>query len=117
MPKSDLDTLSSRLRFRVTLITLAAPEDQGSLGNPIEQPQVEADAWADVRAMSAREFAYAGTLVGTVTSVVEIRWRPGWEMDGRLKRVRFRERSLNVDGVTDPESLKVRLLLFCTEPR
>lgn len=119
MATSDLDTLANRLRYRVTLEARPAPEDQNALGEAIEQHAGEVETWADVRGVGVREFSYASTLAAEANTIVEIRWRPDMEgpQQGRCKRLRYRDRVLNINGAVDPEGRRVRLLLYCTEER
>lgn len=111
---TDAESLSSRLRYRVTLVAEASPADQNRMGEPIESRFVEATLWADVRTLSGRELVNAMQVAATASSVVEIRWRPGVD---RFKSVQFEGRTLNIDAAVDPDSRRIRLLLYCQEQR
>lgn len=113
MPRPDTESVSSRLRHRVLVEHPPGPEDRDPVtGEPVEAWSVVAACWADVREVSGRELVYAQQVQAESSTVVEIRYRPGVD---RTCRVEVEGRKLNVDAVVDPDSLGIRLLLFCRE--
>lgn len=110
--KADPENLSGRLRDRVTLIAPPLGPDRDSLGDTSDVTSVEVTTWANVKDLSGREMVYAQQVVAEVTTLVEIRWRPGVS---RFKSLLFGSRKLNIDAAIDPENLKIHLLLYCRE--
>lgn len=99
------------LRHRIEILTIESAQD--SDGNVQEVELLFADAWADVRHVSGREFIAAGAEQREIVATVLIR-----KIDGikRWMRIRHGERMYNILAVlNDPVSGNEYLTLPCSE--
>lgn len=99
------------LRHRIEIHELESAQD--SDGNVQEQWLLFADAWADVRPASVREFVAAGAEQTKFVVSVRVRYIAGIK---RSMRIRHGERLYNIEGVLpDPVSGREYLTLPCSE--
>ncbi len=111
---SDKDSLSSRLRDRVTLLGGPLDPDRNTLGETIDLTAAEATTWAEVVDLAGRELVYAQQVVAEATTLVTIRWRAGAD---RFKSLVFNGRTLNINAAIEPDNLGRLLQLYCTEEK
>ena len=103
---------AGKLRHRVKIqekINLQNPDT----GAVTPQWQDIATVWADVVALSAREFIAAQATQGEITTRITIRYRSGLTNDSRII---FRDEIYNIEGVL-PDAISGReyLTLPCSE--
>ncbi|GKO57945.1 head-tail adaptor protein [Klebsiella pneumoniae] len=103
---------AGRLRHRVTLQE-PVKEQNPTTGAVINTWRDVATIWADVSALSAREFIAAQASQGEITTRITIRYRAGVT---RKNRILFRSAIYNIEGVLpDPRSGREYLTLPCSE--
>lgn len=88
------------LRHRIEILTIETVQD--SDGNPQESESLFANAWADIRHVSGREFVEAGAEQREVVATIRIRKIAGIK---RWMRIRHIDRVYNILAVlNDPNS-------------
>jgi SPP1 family predicted phage head-tail adaptor len=103
---------AGRLRHRIEIHDLDDTQNE-TTGNVEPAWSLFADAWADIRPVSAREFIAAGAEQTAIVVTVRIRKIAGIK---RWMRIRHGERLYNVEGVLpDPDSGNEYLTLPCSE--
>ena len=103
---------AGKLRHRVTLQE-PIKEQNPTTGAVINTWRDVANIWADVTALSAREFIAAQASQGDITTRITIRFRAGVT---RKNRILFRSAIYNIEGVLpDPRSGREYLTLPCSE--
>ncbi len=115
MAKSDRESLSSRLRQRVTLIGPPLDPDRNETGETIDTTAAEAvSIAAEVTELAGRELVYAQQVAAEATSLVTIRFREGVS---RFKSLEYAGRTLNIDAAIDDPDFNpgTALKLYCTE--
>lgn len=101
---------AGKLRERVTLLTTAAPAPVADgYGYAATGPDTEQPLWARVRPLRVGEVLQLGQVANTQAYEITIRRRPGV---APTQRVRWKELTLNVQGVT-PDETNEYLLLTC----
>lgn len=101
---------AGELRHRIQL--QSATEAQDSTGNPTKTWSTYDTVWAASLSQMSREFWLMQRHVATVTHVLKIRYRPTVKA---TDRVLFDGRTLEINGVVDPEARRRELHLACTE--
>ncbi len=81
-------------------------------GEPVENWGDVGAAWANVHSLTGREVLYAAQIQAEASAVVAIYWRPGVD---RTMRVQHGGRTLYINAAIDPDGLRTRLDLYCTE--
>lgn len=81
-------------------------------GSYSESWETRVAAWARVEPLTGREFWAAAEVNSQVTHRVTMRYRPGLTTRNRL---RFRERTLNIASVLNPDERNQVLQLMCEE--
>jgi len=100
------------LNHRIEIHTLTSVQDE-TTGEITESWSLFADAWANVRPSSVREFVSAGAEQSAVTVAVKLRYIAGIK---RSMRIRHGDHLYNVEGVlADPHSGQEWLTLPCSE--
>ncbi|EML9369167.1 phage head closure protein [Escherichia coli] len=103
---------AGKMRHRITLQE-PVKEQNPTTGAVINTWRDVATLWAEVAALSAREFIAAQASQGEVTTRITIRYREGVT---RKHRILFRGRIYNIEGVLpDPRSGREYLTLPCSE--
>lgn len=103
---------AGKLRHRVTLQEKVEIQDSGTGATTPEWRDV-ATVWADVVALSAREFIASQANQGQITNRITIRYRPGVT---NRNRIICGTRLFNIEGVLpDPVSGREYLTLPCSE--
>ncbi len=103
-------TTAGILRHRVTLQECVSGQDEA--GQPIDAWQDVATVWAAVEPLRGREYFAAAQVQAEVTTRIRIRYRKGIRPD---MRVRYGERTYNINAVIDPEECHRELQLMCRE--
>ena len=99
-----------RLRHRIILQTSTLTQD--SLGVASEAWEDTATVYAQIEALSGREFFEAARVNAEVTHRVRIRYRPGIVP---AMRVLAGDRTLDIRSVLDVDGRKRELTLMCAE--
>ena len=74
--------------------------------------KVVASVWAQVTPLSGREFWRSQQVQSDITHEVVIRYRPDVRHN---QRIRYGDRTLNIESVIDTEEAGVELRLMCKE--
>lgn len=100
------------LRHRIEIHAIDSIQDSDT-GNMEPSYPLFANAWANVRPATVREFTAAGAEYSKVSIVVTIRYIAGVQ---RSMRIRHGERLYNIEGVLpDPISGREYVTLPCSE--
>lgn len=99
------------LRNRVTLQKLI--QERNEIGEAVETWVTVAHVWAEIRALSGREWYEARQLPeGEISTTIVIRFR---EDIDRTMRILHNARKFNIVSVLDPDGRKKQLQLMCLE--
>jgi SPP1 family predicted phage head-tail adaptor len=94
-------------------ITIQSPsESQDEYGQPTQDWTDVCSTWASIRAATSKEVYAASSFVSQVSHIVTIRWRAGI---AAKQRILYRDRTFEVQGVSDPDESRVCLNLLCIE--
>jgi SPP1 family predicted phage head-tail adaptor len=101
-----------KLISRIHIWQAAANPARDGYGGVTDTPELVCKVWAEIMAVSAREVELARGYAPTVSHKVRIRHRAG--LNARMW-ITLGERTLAINGVTDPDDSHRELILYCTE--
>lgn len=101
---------AGRLNTKITIESKTETID--SVGDPVNTWATYAEAWAEVRTQSGKEFIRARELHSELTHVLTLRWISGVTTD---MRVNNNGAYYNILSVFDPTTRKRELRLYCNE--